>query len=77
MQTGLNFTSILQKYNIKPEHTEPHHPTQNPAERRIQDAKRISAKILDRTGAPGFIWFFCMLYTVMVLNFTALESVGW
>eukprot|EP00957_Ditylum_brightwellii_P005967 451966-Ditylum_brightwellii.AAC.1 len=32
---------------------------------------------MDRTGAPAFLWFFCMLYVVMLLNFTALESLGW
>eukprot|EP00957_Ditylum_brightwellii_P162819 12398515-Ditylum_brightwellii.AAC.1 len=32
---------------------------------------------MDRTGAPAFLWFFCMLYAVMLLNFTALESLGW
>ena len=77
MQTGISFKQILRKYNIRSEHTEPHHPTQNPAERRIQDVKRTSAKILDRTGAPGYTWFFCMHYTVMLLNYTALESIGW
>ena len=77
MQTGVSFRKILRKYNIKSENTEPHHPQQNPAERRIQDVKRLSTKIMDRTGAPAYLWFFCMLYVVMLLNFTALESLGW
>ena len=77
MQTGLSFKKILRKYNIKSENTEPHHPNQNPAEQRIQDVKCTSLKILNWTGVPGFLWFFCMLYTVMLLNFTALESLGW
>eukprot|EP00957_Ditylum_brightwellii_P000157 12312-Ditylum_brightwellii.AAC.1 len=37
----------------------------------------MSTKILDRTGGPAYLWFFCMLYAVMLLNFTALESLGW
>lgn len=77
MQTGVSFTNILRKYNIRSEHTEPNHPTQNPAEHRIQDVERLSAKILDRTGAPAYTWFFCMLDTVMVLKFTAIESLHW
>eukprot|EP00957_Ditylum_brightwellii_P197487 15046876-Ditylum_brightwellii.AAC.1 len=77
MQTGISFTNILRKYSIKSEHTKPNYPTQNPAERRIQDVKPLSAKILDWTRAPGYTWFFCMLYTVMLLNFTALESIRW
>mmetsp|Transcript_34411 Transcript_34411/g.48875 ORF Transcript_34411/g.48875 Transcript_34411/m.48875 type:complete len:138 (+) Transcript_34411:520-933(+) len=38
---------------------------------------KTTAKVMDRTGSPGFLWFFCMFYIVMVLNFTALESLGW
>eukprot|EP00957_Ditylum_brightwellii_P139241 10612362-Ditylum_brightwellii.AAC.1 len=77
MQTGPKFTQILCKYNIKSEHTEPHHPQQNYAECRIQDVKLLSTKILDRTGAPAYLWFFCKLYVVMLFNFTTLESIGW
>ena len=77
MQLGISFKKILRKYNIKSENTEPNHPNQNPAERRIQDVKRTTTKILDRTGAPEFLWFFCMLYVAMLLNFTAAESIGW
>eukprot|EP00957_Ditylum_brightwellii_P038616 2919163-Ditylum_brightwellii.AAC.1 len=77
MQTGLSFRKILRKYNIRSENTEPLHPQQNPAKCRIQDVKQLSTKIMDRTGTPAFLWFFCMLYVVMLLNFTALESLGW
>eukprot|EP00957_Ditylum_brightwellii_P093103 7088300-Ditylum_brightwellii.AAC.1 len=77
MQTGISFKHILRKYNIKSKNTEPTHQHQNPAERRIQDEKRTSANILDCTGAPGYTWFFCMMYTIMLLNFTAVESLGW
>eukprot|EP00957_Ditylum_brightwellii_P094616 7205830-Ditylum_brightwellii.AAC.1 len=34
----------------------------------------MSTEIMDRTGAPAFVWFFYMLYADMLLNFTALES---
>eukprot|EP00957_Ditylum_brightwellii_P003485 263694-Ditylum_brightwellii.AAC.1 len=74
MQTGVSFREILRKYNIRSENTEPHNPQQNPAERRIQDVKQMCTKIMHRTGAPAFLWFFCMLCAVMLLNFTALES---
>eukprot|EP00957_Ditylum_brightwellii_P045398 3441055-Ditylum_brightwellii.AAC.1 len=77
MQTGISFTNILQRYNIKSEHTEPDHPTQNPAEHCKQDVKRTTTKILDRTGAPEYTWFFGMLYTTMLFNFTAPELIGW
>eukprot|EP00957_Ditylum_brightwellii_P100754 7679302-Ditylum_brightwellii.AAC.1 len=55
MQTGVSFKKILQKYNIRSENSEPPHPQQNPAERRMQDVKRISAKIMDRTVVPSFL----------------------
>ena len=32
---------------------------------------------MDRTGAPSFLWFFCMLYIVSLMNFTAVESLRW
>ena len=77
MQTGNAFRNILRRYNIRSENTEAHNQQQNPAERRIQDVKRNSSRIMDRSGAPAYLWFFCLLYTVMVMNFTALESLGW
>eukprot|EP00957_Ditylum_brightwellii_P186063 14166308-Ditylum_brightwellii.AAC.1 len=76
MQTSISFTNILQKYNIKLEHTEPDHPTQIPAECRIQDVKRTATKILDHRGAQEYTWFFCMVYTTMLFNFIVLKSIG-
>ena len=52
-------TEILRKYNIKDMQTEPHHPNQNPAERRIQEVKKTSNMIMDRTGCPGHLWYLC------------------
>ena len=74
MQTSHLFNKIMRKYNIKAEYTEPHHPQQNPAERRIQDIKCTTAKVMDRTGTPEFLWFYAMSYVTQVLNHTALES---
>eukprot|EP00957_Ditylum_brightwellii_P180597 13756418-Ditylum_brightwellii.AAC.1 len=56
MQTGVSFRKILRKYNIRSKNTEPHHPQQNPAERCIQDVKRMCTKIMDRTGALDVIY---------------------
>ena len=58
----------MRKYNIWSEKTEPHHPNQNPAEQQVQDMKRYTSKVMDRTGAPLGSWFLCMLYVVMVMN---------
>ena len=68
MQTGNKWRRLMQKYNIRSENTEPHHPNQNPAEQRIQDVKRCTSKVMDRTRAPLGSWFLCMLYVVMVMN---------
>eukprot|EP00957_Ditylum_brightwellii_P144583 11013227-Ditylum_brightwellii.AAC.1 len=32
---------------------------------------------MDRTGATVSLWFCCMLYVAMLLNFTTFESLGW
>lgn len=77
MQTGMSFQKIMRKYNIRSENTETHHPNQNPAEKKIQDVKRITKKILDWTGAPDFLWFFCMLCIVALLKYSATEYIFW
>jgi len=33
--------------------------------------------LLDRTGAPDFLWAFALLYIILVHNLTAIESLGW
>ena len=77
MQLGNNFREVLRKYNIKQSMTEPHHPQQNAAERKIQEVKKYTNMIMDRTGAPPKLWFLCMLYTVHLLNHTAMEALKW
>jgi hypothetical protein len=77
MQTGIKWREVLRKYTIAEEHTEPHHPQQNPAERRIGEVKKYAEKIMDRTGAPAYLWLFCMLYITYLLNRTAVEQLGW
>ena len=51
-EVGNAVKDILPAYNIKELQTEPHHPNQNPAERRIQEVKKLVNWILDHTGAP-------------------------
>ena len=57
MQTGEVWKNILRKYNIQGLTTEPYHPQQNPAERRIQDVKRVALRIMDHTNTPETLWF--------------------
>ena len=77
MQTGNRWHDVLRKYTIAEETTEPHHPQQNPAEARIGEVKKYTSKIMDRTGAPTYLWFFCMLYVVYLQNRVAMESLNW
>ena len=77
MQTGVKWREVLRKYTIAESTTEPHHPQQNPAERRIGEIKKYAEKILDCTGAPSYLWLFCMLYVTFLLNRTAMAVIDW
>jgi hypothetical protein len=43
----------LRIYSINNMQCEPHHQPQNPAERRIQEVKKTTNAIMDRTGTPA------------------------
>ena len=77
METSDAWKKILTKYNISRSTTEPYHPQQNPAERRIQDIKRYSLNIMDHTGAPESLWELAILYIMTLLNHTANKSLSW
>ena len=77
METGKAWTSILRKYNISATTTEPHHPHQNKGERRIQDIKSNVNKIMDHTGSPAYLWFYCTEYVSFLLNHRAHKSLKW
>ena len=77
MQAGTAWNNILHKYSIKAKLTKPHHPQQNSVERHIKTVKNYTSKIMDRMGAPPETWFLCLLYSVYLLNHTAVETLGW
>jgi hypothetical protein len=56
VQIGKTAQSTLRMYCIDDMQSEPYHQHQNPAERRIQDEKRIRNQITDRTGTPPCYW---------------------
>ena len=62
-ETSRKVKDILRKYCIKDMQTEPMHPNQNPAERRIQEVKKTTVLIMDRTGTPNNLWVQAMEYT--------------
>ena len=37
----------------------------------------MTNKILDRTGAPPYLWLQCLLYVCFLLNFTACAALAW
>ena len=77
MQLGDEWKRTLRRMVIKHETTEPHHPWQNYAERRIGELKRQVNILLDRTGAPDDLWMLALQHTSYVWNRTALRTKGW
>jgi hypothetical protein len=61
---------ILRTFCIGKWQSEPHHHHQNPAERRYQNVKNATNRILDRTGAPAHLWLLCLHYVYYLLNHT-------
>lgn len=77
MQTSEAWNKILRKYNISSSTTEPYHPWQNRSERRIQDVKRMSNRIMIHTSCPHELWTYCIMYSCDILNHTASKTLGW
>ena len=68
---------VLRHLCIKGWQSEPRCQHQNFAERRFQDVKGYTNRVLNSTGAPPDTWFLCMQYVIFIVNRTALESLGW
>jgi hypothetical protein len=64
IQIGKTIQTILRMYSIDKMQSEPHHQHQNPAERQIQDIKKVSNHIMDRIGTPSKFWLLSLLHTV-------------
>ena len=76
-QTAKAVDVLLNMYHIGDFQSEPNYQHQNDAERRIQDIKKLSDGIMDRTGTPARMWLLCLLYVVYLHNHMATESIGW
>ena len=74
-QIGKKVAEILRNYHIADHQSEPHYQNQNPAERRIQDIKKTTNAIMDRTGTPAKFWLLCTLYVVTLFNHLAQQTV--
>jgi len=75
-QTVAAVKSIERMYCIKDAQCEPHHQHQNPAEHRIQDVKRLTNNIMDRTGTPGVFWLICTMYVIYLLNHMSFDQLN-
>ena len=67
-ETSTLVQDILKMYMIRDSQSEPHYQHQNPAERRIQDIKRMTSSIMDHVGCQAHWWLLCMTYVVGLLN---------
>ena len=75
MQTGEDFRHINRHFCVKDAYTEPHHPNQNPAENQaVKWLKHHCQFVMNTTGAPEYLWPYCMLWISDVHNITAQES---
>ena len=68
VEIGKTVKYILRMYCIDDMQSEPHHQHQNPAERRIQDLKKISNHLMDQTGTPAMFWLLSLLHTTYIIN---------
>ena len=55
---------------------EPEQQNQNPAERRIQDIKKMTNSVMDRTATPANLWLLCTIYVIYVLNRITHPGIG-
>jgi hypothetical protein len=67
-QTSIEVDDILRLYCIKDRQSEPYFQHQNPAERKIQDVKRVTNNILDRLGIPDEYWLLTVLFVCGLFN---------
>ena len=77
VQIGNAVRNILRLYSIADFQCEPHYQHQNPAERRIQDVKKLCNQLMDRTGTPSKYWLLCLEFVTYLINRLATEKLGW
>ena len=55
-------------YKIDDGQSEPEYQHQNPAERKIQDVKKMANSMMDRTGCPAQYWLLATLLTIALFR---------
>jgi hypothetical protein len=77
-EDSIEVTKLQRKYLIKDEYSEPYNQQQNPVElNAVKWLKHNTERLLDRTGAPGYLWLYAMKYNAGIHNTTAKESMRW
>jgi len=78
MEKSEDFLNICRQFGIGDGFTEPHHPHQNPAENRaIKWIKHHSEVVMNKTGAPPYVWPDCAKWIADIHNVVADESLGY
>ena len=68
---------ILRHLVIGDWQSEAHHQHQNAAERRYQDIKKMTNRLLDWSGAPASLWLLALMHVCYITNHTANASIGY
>ena len=68
---------IFRAYVIGNWHSEAYQQQQNFAERKYQQVKNTTNRLLERAGSPAYTWLLALLYVCFLLNHTANETLGW
>ncbi|MGH7954918.1 MAG: hypothetical protein ACREOZ_03065 [Gloeomargaritales cyanobacterium] len=76
-EIGLTWTNHCRQHCIGSEITQPHHPHQNKAERRIQDLNRMVRNVLRQFKAPLGKHDWCQKYCCDVHNIASNRTLGW
>ena len=74
--TGKEWKRTLLKFGCKPRSTETEKPEQDRAENAISKMTGMALRIMDKTGAPLWLWPYAMAYACAIHNHTALQSLG-
>ena len=76
-QVGRAVHDILRMYAIKDFQCEPYHQHQNFAERRIQEVKALSNRLMDITNTNPIYWLLCVQYSIYLLNRLSTDRLDW
>ena len=77
VETSGRAKDIFRAYVIGNWHSEAYQQQQNYAERKYQQVKTVTNRIMERAGSPAYTWLLALLYVCFLLNHVATESLSW